>query len=333
MFIIIKHNLNKYSMKFIKLATGICLTMLVFLTSLYGYDIMTPNITNNITSKDMDSIKFNNLTSEEEFVILKKGTEMPFSGELLNEKRTGTFYCRRCEAPLYLSKDKFDSGCGWPSFDDEIPGAIKRSLDADGIRTEITCARCGAHLGHVFIGEGFTNKNTRHCVNSISMIFKPDYKKAYFAAGCFWGVQYYMGKIEGVVSSSVGYMGGKTDNPTYKDVCTGDTEHLETVEVVYDPNIVDYEKLAKVFFEIHDFSQSNGQGPDIGNQYLSAVFVQNDNEEKIVKNLIEQLKKNNYKVATTIRHDSVFYRAEDYHQDYYDKKNGIPYCHSRKKIF
>jgi len=129
-----------------------------------------------IKQKKETTMRFNELTEFEKYVIEDKGTERPFTGIYYNNNEPGTYVCKRCNAPLYRSADKFDAHCGWPSFDDEIKGAVKRTLDADGRRTEITCAKCGAHLGHVFIGEGFTLKNTRHCVNSVSLNFIPETK-------------------------------------------------------------------------------------------------------------------------------------------------------------
>ncbi len=290
-----------------------------------------------INYENLKPFPLNALTQEEVRVIKDKGTERPFSGKFYKHKESGTYTCKLCDAPLYKSSSKFDSGCGWPSFDDEIEGAIKRVKDADGRRIEIVCARCDAHLGHVFEGEGFTSKNIRHCVNSISLNFESDkveqYKKAYFAGGCFWGVEYHLEKLDGVKSVESGYMGGKLENPSYRDVTKGNTGHLEVVEVVYDSNIVDYETLAKLFFEIHDPTQKNGQGPDIGAQYLSAIFTSNEKEKKIVQNLFKILESKGFDVATTLREKVQFYKAEEYHQDYYEKHNKQPYCHTYKKIF
>ncbi len=308
--------------------------VLIFIVSMAFYQT-------GCTQKAEDTMQYNKLTSFEEYVIINKGTERPFSGEYVNHKEDGTYTCKRCDAPLYKSDDKFDSHCGWPSFDDEIDGAVKRVPDADGIRTEIVCANCGAHLGHVFEGEGFTPKDTRHCVNSVSLNFVPDDQqkkddtvaKAIFAGGCFWGVEYYMEKQKGVQSVVSGYTGGKTKNPTYEEVCSGRTGHIEAVEITYDPSEVSYEELAKLFFEIHDPTQVDRQGPDIGEQYRSVVFYINDEQKAITEKLIGQLEDRGYKVATKVEKASTFYPAEAYHQDYYERKGSLPYCHGYTKRF
>ena len=284
---------------------------------------------------------YNPLTQEEERIILHKGTERPFTGELLKNKEIGTYICRRCNAPLYNSKDKFDSGCGWPSFDDEIEGAVKRIPDPDGTRTEIVCNNCQGHLGHVFLGEGFTSKNTRHCVNSISMKFVPlkqsvektEWSKAVFAGGCFWGVEHLMQQLDGVKTVVSGYTGGEIENPDYKLVCTGTTGHYEAVEVSFDPKKTSFTELAKLFFEIHDFSQEDGQGPDLGPQYRSAIFYADDQQKSEAEAIIAQLRQKGHKVATHLLPAAKFWPAENYHQDYYLKNGKAPYCHRRKKIF
>jgi peptide methionine sulfoxide reductase msrA/msrB len=292
------------------------------------------------TMKTTDSTRDgkNPLTEFEEKVILYKYTERPFSGLYTENKQKGTYLCRHCNEPLYRSADKFDSQCGWPSFDDEIQGAVKRIPDADGHRTEIVCGLCGGHLGHVFEGEGLTPKNTRHCVNSVSMHFVPaEIKKkperALFAGGCFWGVEYYLANLPGVYSVVSGYTGGSKENPTYEEVCSGTSGHAEAVEVFFDPEQTSYEKLAKTFFEIHDFTQINRQGPDVGEQYRSAVFYLSSEQKNTCDSLIGILKDKGYKVATEISPASVFWKAESYHQQYYERKGGRPYCHSYTKVF
>ncbi len=286
-----------------------------------------------------DAMSYNQLTPEEERVILQKGTEMPGSGKYYLNKESGTYLCRRCDTPLFRSSDKFDSGTGWPSFDDAIESAVRQIPDTDGRRTEIVFANCGAHLGHVFFREGLTGKNVCHCVNSISLSFLPETtsavvtQKAVFAGGCFWGVEYHFKKVKGVLSVKSGYTGGVIDNPSYKQVCSGKTGHAEAVEVEFDAAMVSYEALAKLFFEIHDPTQSNRQGPDIGTQYRSAIFYTDEEQKKVAEQLIGELRINGYQVVTSVEKAGIFWYAEEYHQDYYQKTGHQPYCHIYQKRF
>lgn len=271
-------------------------------------------------------------------VIQNKGTEAPFTGPYTDWKDEGSYLCRQCGLALFRSHTQFHSGCGWPSFDEEIPKAVLRKMDADGRRVEILCSRCQAHLGHVFEGEQFTAKNTRHCVNSTSLDFISDLEvtdteEAIFAAGCFWGVEYYFQKLPGVVKTEVGYTGGKTLNPSYREVCRGDTGHVEALRILYDPKHLSYEDLVKYFFEIHDFTQANGQGPDLGEQYLSVVFYYNNEQKNTAEHCLHLLKSQGLKPATRLLPVQTFFRAEEDHQAYYERNGKQPYCHRYMKRF
>lgn len=290
---------------------------------------------NNTSGQD----KYNFLNDIEKYVIEDKGTERPWTGRYTENKDEGTYLCKRCGQALFRSDDKFDSRCGWPSFDDEIEGSVERIPDADGIRTEIVCSNCGAHLGHVFEGEGFTDKNIRHCVNSVSMDFVGDevdsgkYETAILAGGCFWGVEYYLQKMDGVESVVSGYTGGHVKNPSYREVSSGKTGHAEAVKVLYDPQKVSYEEVVRTFLEIHDPTQVDRQGPDVGEQYRSEIFFMNDYQRRTALKLLNILRDKGYDIATELTRASEFYQAEKYHQDYYFGKDSTPYCHGYTKRF
>lgn len=282
--------------------------------------------------------KTKSLTPATQRIICNKATERPNTGAYNTVVNQGTFLCRRCGIALFRGSSQFSAGCGWPSFDEEIAHAVQRKPDPDGQRTEILCARCEGHLGHVFTGESFTPKNIRHCVNSASLDFVVDdevldTEEAIVAGGCFWGVEHFLKQLPGVIAVESGYTGGHTLDPSYEQVCSGTTGHYEAVRVLFDPMQIEYHEIIKRFFEIHDPTQKNGQGPDLGSQYQSAVFYFNQEQFDEASILIERLKKNGYSVATKLLEAKAFWPAELYHQEYYSKHNKLPYCHQPENRF
>ena len=273
-------------------------------------------------------MKLNKLTPEEEKIIKQRATERPFSGEYDRLFSDGAYLCRQCNNLLYLSKDKFDARCGWPGFDDETKGAVKHELDSDGVRTEILCANCGAHLGHVFVGENLTDKNTRHCVNSLSLRFvQQDFRtgekyQAVFGGGCFWCLESVFRELRGVESVVSGYADGEEVDPTYERVCAGSTGHAEVVQIIYDSEIISYQNLLEIFFSVHDPTTLNRQGSDIGEQYRSIILYKTWEQKTQVEEFINKLMQEDIyerRIVTEVAPLIIFYPAEEYHQNYYTK--------------
>jgi len=276
-------------------------------------------------------MKLKKLAPDEKRVIEEKGTEAPFSGKYENFNEPGLYVCKRCGAPLYRASDKFDAHCGWPSFDDELPKAIKRLPDPDGVRTEIECSNCGAHLGHVFTGEHMTRKNVRFCVNSISMDFIPADKvkkeAIVFGGGCFWCTEVVFKMIPGVLEVVPGYAGGTTENPTYEKVSGGNTGHAEVSKVDFLPKNVTLEHLLEVFFSMHDPTSLNKQGGDEGTQYRSIILITSKKQEKAVRKFIKKIQKDYAQsIVTEVKELDKFWGSEDYHKDYFAKNPHQPYC-------
>lgn len=287
----------------------------------------------------MNTQKKNELTSDERRVLIDKWTERPWTWELLEEKREWTFLCKQCNSPLYYSDMKFDSGCGRPSFDDAIAWQVKETTDADGHRTEITCMTCGWHLWHVFRWEHMTDKNTRHCVNSVSMKFVPEkididhtdvLDVATFGGGCYWCVEAVMQRLEWVIEVQSWFMWWDLQDPTYDDISHSETWHVEVVQVKYDTSIISYQTLLNVFFSTHDPTQLNRQWNDVWTQYASVIFTHTPDQKRLAQTMIESMNERKVfapdTVVTQVRDASEFWEWPGYHQDYYNQNTSQAYC-------
>jgi peptide methionine sulfoxide reductase msrA/msrB len=296
------------------------------------------------------------LSKEQYYVTQDCGTEPAFANEYWDNHRRGIYVDIVSGAPLFSSEEKFDSGTGWPSFTKPLDSSAidERADTSHGMtRTEVRSRAAGSHLGHLF-PDGPGPEGRRYCINSAALRFVPvedlekegygkyaslfpsfgarkeaELETAVFAAGCFWGAEEYFRRLPGVASTLVGYSGGKTVNPTYKEVCTGTTGHAESLKIEFDPATISYEDLLKHFFRMHDPTQVNRQGNDIGTQYRSVVFYRNDGQRKSAEALVSSLAESGkYRrpIATEVVAAMPFYSAEEYHQDYL-RKNPGGYCH------
>ena len=346
-----------YLMKSIIIACFVCCAMIL---SSCGQS--TPTNNSNTTPMDTSNQKPNNpyyshtdttkltlsdatwksiLPAELYEVSRHKDTERAFAGKLWNFEGIGTYYCAACGFPLFRSDAKFASTCGWPSFFEILhKNSVEYQPDNSYSmnRTEVLCGRCGGHLGHLF-DDGPAPTHKRYCMNSVALDFKPDKKELTvneqqldtitLGGGCYWCVEAVYEKLKGVISVESGFSGGTTINPTYREVCEGTTHHAEVVQIIFDNTITNLDEIFKVFFTVHNPTELNRQGDDVGTQYRSVIFFRNQEQQAAALSIIKTLndaKVYDKPIVTAVEKFTEFYKAENYHQNYFENNKNEPYC-------
>lgn len=315
---------------------------------------MEINDTANYSKPDDDELK-KMLTPEQYEVTQHAATERPFNNAYDKEFRKGIYVDVTTGQPLFVSSDKYDSGCGWPAFtkpiDENLIEYVKDTSHGM-IRTEVRSKLGNSHLGHVFNDGPADKGGQRYCINSASLRFVPaekldeegygqykallnlpNLKEIYLAGGCFWGTEHYFKQIEGVEKTEVGYANGITDRPTYKEVCTGETNFAETVHIVYDASKISLKFLINMYFKAIDPTSVNRQGNDRGTQYRTGIYYTSAHDIPVIKEVMaEQQKQFDRPLAVELEPLHNFFTAEEYHQDYLDK-NPAGYCHLPQSLF
>lgn len=294
------------------------------------------------TKLNISNAEWKKVLSPDLYAVAREAnTERAFTGTMWNSEAKGTYYCAACGLKLFRSNQKFTSSCGWPSFfEQENKNSVVFEKDNSfGMqRIEALCGRCNSHLGHLF-DDGPEPTGKRYCMNAISLDFVPDgtvvqnnkanLETIVLGGGCYWCVEAVYENLDGVEKVVSGFAGGKVANPSYEEVCTGTTGAAEVVEITYDKTKTNLDEIFKVFFTVHDPTTLNRQGADVGTQYRSVIFYKNEEQKKAAESIIAELNSNSVyssKIVTTLEPFKAFYKAEDYHQNYYQNNKNQPYC-------